>query len=69
MSTKVWNLMWPAGITGMKQGSVDNPLSREDAMAAARALAGCRWRVWVENSVTGEIIFESDDEKEAKAAR
>lgn len=71
MSKKVWNLMYVVGNPAMfsrvaAYGS--NPLSRSDALEMATKLAANGWRVWVEHHTRAERIFESQVEKDHKAA-
>lgn len=71
MSKKVWNLMYVVGNPAMFSrvtANADNPLSRADAMAVAEKVAGNGWRVWVEHHASQERIFESQAEKDHKAA-
>lgn len=68
MATKKnWNLMFVAGNPKMRSkviSNASNPLSRSEALAGAKKLAKHGWRVWVENSESGERIYESDIEKQ-----
>lgn len=50
--------------------NADNPMSRADALRAAETVAGNGggWRVWVEHHTKSERIFESQAEKDHKAA-
>lgn len=73
MSKKVWNLMYVAGNPALLSrvfSSADNPMSRADALAAAEKVAGNGggWRVWVEHHTKANRIFESQSEKDHKAA-
>lgn len=71
MSKKVWNFMYVVGNPAMFSrvtANADNPLSRAEALAAAETVAGNGWRVWVEHRDRPERIFESQAEKDHKAA-
>ena len=71
MSKKVWNLMYVAGNPAMFSrvtANADNPMSRADALSAAEKVAGNGWRVWVEHHARPERSFESQPEKDHKAA-
>ena len=67
---KVWNLMYVAGNPGMRSkvtSNASNPMKRSEALSAAEKVAANGWRVWVEHSVNGTRIFESDVEKTHQA--
>ena len=71
MSKKIWNLMYVAGSPTMFSrvtANASNPMSRADALAAAEKVAANGWRVWVEHHARPERIFESQAEKDYKAA-
>lgn len=72
---KCWNLKYVAGNPAMftrVTNGASGPGRRGDVLEAAEKVAANGWRAWVEHSVTGERIFESDAEnaykKAAKAA-
>lgn len=48
----------------VKTRGEDNPQKRSVALKNAQTIANHGWRVWVENIKTGEVIFQSEKEKE-----
>jgi hypothetical protein len=71
VTQKIWNLMYVAGNPGIRSkvsANASNPMKRAEALAAAERVAANGWRVWVEHSVNGTRIFESDVEKSYRAA-
>lgn len=69
---KVWNHMFVAGNPKMfkkVRSSSENPMLRSEALEDAKMAGDKGWRSWVEHSVTGERIYESETEKAFKSAQ
>lgn len=63
---KIWNICYVVGnpkIFSKVTEDAGNPMTRSEAIEGAEAIAGNKWRVWVERADTKERIFESDVEK------
>lgn len=67
-SNHVWNLMYVLGNTSRVVGDAANPQDRTGALSGAEHVSKNGWRVWVEHHESGRRIFESDAEKQHKAA-
>ena len=67
-SNKVWNLKYALGNTERIVNDASNPQSKQSALDGAQVVNRNGWRVWVEHNETGERIFESQREKDHKAA-
>jgi len=61
---KVWNLRYIAGNTNFIFTAADSPMSRKKALEGFNTIAKYGWAVWVEDSFTGELIAESEAEKQ-----
>ena len=61
---KVWNLKWYAGNTNRFFIAADSPMSRKKALEGFDIIAKKDWAVWVDNNITGEVIAESEAEKQ-----
>lgn len=68
MTTKVWNLMYALGNTDRVVGDSENPQIRKSALESAAAIAKNDWRVWIEHHQNGRRIFESQQERDHRAA-
>lgn len=72
-TNRVWQARYVAGNPAMFSRvttAAGGPFMRAHALDAAEQIAsnGGGWRVWVERADTGERIFESEAEKQHKAA-
>ena len=63
---KVWNHKYVAGdpdLVKTVRENRNNPMRKANALEAARESEVFGWRTWVENTITGQRIFSSEQEE------